>query len=160
VSAKQQPFQRFLDEHRDAVWRFIVASIGRQNADDCFQETFLSALRAYPRLRPDSNHRAWVLTIARNKVIDAQRANARAAVPTDTLPETATAEAAGEESLGAEVWDNVRELPERQRNAVMLRYIGDLAHRDIAAALGCSEDAARRSLHEGMNNLRKAYAAA
>lgn len=160
MSAKQKPFQRFLDEHREAVWRFIVASIGRQSADDCFQETFLSALRAYPRLRPDSNHRAWVLTIARNKVIDAQRANARAAIPTDTLPDAAIAEAGGGGSLDGEVWDNVRELPERQRAAVLLRYIGDLPHRDIAAALDCSEEAARRSLHEGMNNLRKAYAAA
>jgi RNA polymerase sigma factor (sigma-70 family) len=161
VSAQQLPFQRFLDEHRDAVWRFLVASVGRQQADDCFQETFLAALRAYPRLRPDSNHRAWVLTIARNKAIDAQRASSRGALPSEQLPERATPDAAAGDvtSLDGEVWSNVRELPERQRAAVLLRYVGDLAHRDVADALGCSEEAARRSLHEGMTKLRKAYAA-
>jgi RNA polymerase sigma factor (sigma-70 family) len=158
VSARQPPFQRFLDEHRDAVWRFIVASVGRQNADDCFQETFLAALRAYPRLRPDSNPRAWVLTIARNKAIDAQRANARGALPSDKLPERVASDPQPGGSLDGEVWSSVRELPERQRAAVLLRFVCDLSHRDVAAALGCSEDAARRSLHEGMTKLRKAYA--
>jgi len=46
-------------------------------------------------------------------------------------------------------------LPPRQRSAVALRYVADLPHRDIAAAIGCSEDAARRSLHEGLKKLRE-----
>jgi RNA polymerase sigma factor (sigma-70 family) len=164
VSAKQPPFQRFLDDHRDAVWRYLVASVGRQHADDCFQETFLAALRAYPRLRPDSNPRAWVLTIAHNKAIDAQRAKARAPVPTEAVPEPEPASEAGFDAaagaaLDGDVWASVRRLPARQRAAVLLRFVCDLPHRDVAATLGCSEEAARRSLHEGMTKLRKAYAA-
>jgi RNA polymerase sigma factor (sigma-70 family) len=164
VSAKQPPFQRFLDDHRDAVWRYLVASVGRQQADDCFQDTFLAALRAYPRLRPGSNPRAWVLTIAHNKAIDAHRAKARAPLPTDAVPEPEPAPQVGLDSAAAatldgEVWASVRELPARQRAAVLLRFVCDLPHRDVAATLGCSEEAARRSLHEGMTKLRKAYAA-
>ena len=45
------PFQVFLDENRDAVWRFLVSSVGPVEAEDCFQETFIVGLRAYPRLR-------------------------------------------------------------------------------------------------------------
>ena len=74
MSRPLPPFQRFVDEHRDEVWRFLVASAGRNEAEDCFQETFISALRAYPRLRADSNPRAWVLKIAHRKAIDAHRA--------------------------------------------------------------------------------------
>ncbi len=54
-----------------------------------------------------------------------------------------------------DLWNAVAELPERQRSAVVLRYLGDLPHREIAAAIGCSEEAARRSLHEGLSKLRK-----
>ena len=43
------PFQRFLDAHREDVWRFLVAAVGRDAADDCFQETFMAAMRAYPQ---------------------------------------------------------------------------------------------------------------
>ena len=57
------------------------------------------------------------------------------------------------------LWEAVHELPRRQRSAVVLRFVADLPHRDIAAAIGCSEEAARRSLHEGLTKLRKAVAA-
>ena len=65
------PFAAFLDDHGAPVRRFLVASAGAVEADDLWQETMIAALRAYPDLRPDSNLRAWVLTIARRKAIDA-----------------------------------------------------------------------------------------
>ena len=68
------PFQRFLDEQREPVFRFLVASVGRDAADDCFQETFLAAMKAYPKLRANSNPRAWVMTIAHSKALDHHRA--------------------------------------------------------------------------------------
>ena len=81
TAARLPPFQRFLDAQRDDVLRFLIAALGRHDADDAFQETFISALRAYPRLRKDSNLRAWVLTIAHNKALDMHRARARCATP-------------------------------------------------------------------------------
>jgi RNA polymerase sigma factor (sigma-70 family) len=83
------PFQAFLDDHRDQVYRFLVASVGRDEADDCFQETFLSAMRAYPRLRPNSNLRAWVLTIAHRKALDCHRSRGRRPLPVADVPEQA-----------------------------------------------------------------------
>jgi RNA polymerase sigma factor (sigma-70 family) len=145
------PFQRFLDEHREAVYRFLVASVGRDAADDCFQETFLAAMRAYPRLRAGSNHRAWVMTIANNKAMDHHRTRARTAVPVADVPEVAVHDP---EPADDHAWARVRELPPKQRAAVLLRYAGDLSHREVAAALRCSEEAARRSAHEGLKKLR------
>jgi RNA polymerase sigma factor (sigma-70 family) len=165
VSRELPPFQRFLDTHRDAVWRFLVSSVGPSEADDCFQETFIAALRAYPRLRADSNLRAWVLTIAHRKSLDAHRARARRALP---LADVTALEDDSAARLGATsspappeqaLWNAVEKLPARQRSAVVLRYVADLPHRDIAAAIGCSEDAARRSLHEGLLKLRKVVSA-
>jgi RNA polymerase sigma factor (sigma-70 family) len=153
------PFQRFLDTHRDAVWRFLVRSVGAAEAEDCFQETFISALRAYPRLRADSDLRAWVLTIAHRKALDAHRARGRRAVP---VAEPAAIDERSERrprGRDEQLWSAVGRLPARQRSAVVLRFVADLAHRDIAAAIGCSEQAARRSLHDGLENLRKAVIA-
>jgi RNA polymerase sigma factor (sigma-70 family) len=149
------PFQRFLDEHRELVWRFLVASVGRGEADDCFQETFLSALRAYPRLREDSNLQAWVLTIAHRKALDAHRGRTRRPLPVPDVGEldARVADAAGERDEN--LWEAVHRLPPRQRAAVLLRHSADLPHRDIARVLGCSEEAARRSLHEGLTRLRQ-----
>jgi len=160
MSGALPPFQRFLDAQRETVWRFLVSSVGPTEAEDCFQETFIAALRAYPRLRPDSNLRAWVLTIAHRKALDAHRARARRALPVaepESLPERHPVTAA--QARDEELWQAVGELPPRQRSAVVLRYVADLPHRDIAAAIGCSEEAARRSLHEGLTKLRKVVAA-
>jgi RNA polymerase sigma factor (sigma-70 family) len=145
------PFQRFLDEQREPVWRFLVASVGRDAADDCFQETFLSAMKAYRSLRSDSNLRAWVLTIAHRKALDHHRARARRAIPVEDVPEVAFHDP---ELRDDGTWALVRGLPPKQRAAVTLRYAGDLSHAEVAATLGVSEEAARRSAHEGLKKLR------
>ncbi|HEX8053784.1 MAG TPA: RNA polymerase sigma factor [Thermoleophilaceae bacterium] len=146
------PFQAFLDAHAEAIHRFLVALVGPQEADDALQETLIAALRAYPRLRPGSNLRAWGLSIARNKAIDSTRARARRPVPVAASVEVAVP--AGAEPDG-EVWAAVRVLPAKQRTAIALRYAADLRHREVALAMGVSEEAARRSVSDGLKRLRE-----
>jgi RNA polymerase sigma factor (sigma-70 family) len=151
------PFQVVLDTHRDAVWRFLVASVGHHDAADCFQETMLSALRAYPGLRSDANLRGWLFTIAHNKVIDMVRAANRRAVPTGTPPERATDDAAARavvESDG-DLWSAVGHLPPKQRMAVVARFVNDLPYADIASMAGGTEEAARQNVRAGLATLRK-----
>jgi RNA polymerase sigma factor (sigma-70 family) len=150
------PFQRLLDTERDAVWRFLIAAVGRDAADDCFQETFLAALRAWPRTSANlENPRAWVLTIAHRKALDHHRARSRQPVPVGGVPESPAPPEAPGVRLEGDAWDQVRALPTKQRGAVLLRVAGDLSHAEVAVALGCSEEAARRSAHEGLKKLRK-----
>ena len=144
------PFQVLLDAHSDDVWRALRAMVGAQAAEDCFQETFLAALRAYPRLRPDSSPRAWLLTIAHNKAIDHLRRATR-----ETARRARAGRRRGRRRQIGQIWSAVAALAPRQRAAVALRFIGDLSHREIAAAIGCSEEASRRSLHEGLATLRR-----
>ncbi|HEV2785027.1 MAG TPA: RNA polymerase sigma factor [Solirubrobacteraceae bacterium] len=153
IPARLPPFQRFLDTHRDDVLRFLVASLGRHDADDAFQETFLSALRAYPRLRADSNLRAWVLTIAHRKALDVHRARGRNPMPVAEIHERPTG--APDEPGPDDHWERVRALPARQREVLTLRYAADLTHAEVALALGCSEEAARRAAADGLKTLRK-----
>jgi DNA-directed RNA polymerase specialized sigma24 family protein len=152
------PFQTLLDAHGAAVHRFLVASVGPADADDCFQEACIAALRAYPSLQHELNLRAWLMKIAQRKAIDAHRARARRALPMAQPPEVADG---GEPALplnGQPVWARVRGLPEKQRMAVFLRSAADLSYAEVAEALGCSPDAARRSVHEGLKKLREEIA--
>ena len=151
------PFQSFLDEHAAVVRRVLVAAVGPEEAEDCFQETFLSALRAYDRLRPDSDPRAWVLTIAHRKALDAHRARARRAVPVEGAGEdvpSAPPPPPAAERDGA-LWARVRALPPKQRGAVVHRVLLDLPYAEVARIIGGSEEAARRSAHDGLTRLRQ-----
>lgn len=144
-------YSTFLEEHRADVYRFLLAAVGPQEADDCFQETFLSALRAYPNLQDARNLRGWVLTIATRKALDHWRASKRRPLPVERLPEHPAPERG---DADPELWLAVRALPPMQRAAVIHRYVLDLPYAQVATALGCSEEAARANAAEGRRKLR------
>lgn len=148
----RRPFHLFLDEHRTPVLAYLRAMVGPSDADDCFQETFMAALRNYETLDGQSP-RAWVMTIARNKAIDHHRATGRRPVPKgEELPDVP---ALKRNEPDPELWAEVAGLPDRQREAVGLRFTADLPYREIAVAMDTSEEAARRSVHEGLKKLRE-----
>ena len=152
---KLPPFQQLLDLHGRDVHRFLVASVGVHDADDCYQETWIAALRAYPRLRDASNLRSWIFTVAHRKAIDHVRKRRRAPVAVGEVPDRATdpEPAPG----GDDLWGRVRELPTKQRTAIALRFAGDASYAEISEAMGTSEEAARRNVHEALKRLRMEY---
>jgi RNA polymerase sigma factor (sigma-70 family) len=149
------PFQRFLEEHGPTVYRFLVASVGRPDAEDCFQETFMAALRAYPRLRAGSNLRAWVMTIAHRKALDVHRSRARRPEPVESVPDIP---GRPKDDGDPGVWRRVRNLPPRQREAVVLRFVGDLPYQEVARAMGTTDAAARQNVRLALRRLREEMA--
>jgi RNA polymerase sigma factor (sigma-70 family) len=156
VTVKLPPFQVLLDEHRVDLYRFLVATSGPVEADDVYQETWIAALRAYPRLRRADNLRAWLFRIAQNKAVDAHRARGRRALPLAEPPSPPTA---GELSPDGEpeLWERVRDLPPKQRTAVFCRAVLGMPYEELAVLLDSSEEAARRSVHEGLKRLRREW---
>jgi DNA-directed RNA polymerase specialized sigma24 family protein len=151
------PFQAVLDEHRAPLHRYLVAAVGFHDANDCFQETMLAALRAYPSLRHTDNIGGWLFTIAHRKVIDHSRSRNRRAVPVGAVPDRGHG---GDPFLRDDaLWDAVDELPAKQRAAVLLRHAADRPYNEIAAALECTEAAARQNVRAGLARLREELAA-
>jgi RNA polymerase sigma factor (sigma-70 family) len=142
------PFERFYEAHRDEVFRYLVRLLGRDAAEDAFQETFLRALRAYGGLRHAGNLRAWAFAIATHVAID-ERRRVR---PADDVPELETEDS---RPAYAELERFAAELPPTERAAVVLRYGYDLAYAEIAAALDSTEEAARAAASSGVRRLRR-----
>jgi RNA polymerase sigma factor (sigma-70 family) len=145
------PFQALLDAHGAAVWRFLRASLGEHDAADCYQETVLAALRAYPSLRRADNLKSWFFTIAHHKAIDHHRRVARRHEADGAMPEVPVA---GPEPGDDDLWAAVAELPPKQQAAIVHRYVSDLAYAEIAVILECSEAAARQNVRAGLASLR------
>jgi RNA polymerase sigma factor (sigma-70 family) len=155
------PFQAFLEEHRTVVYRFLLAQVGSNDADDCFQEAFLSALRAYPMLRDGSNLRGWILTIATRKALDAGRRRQRQPVAVADVAEVADVPAPSAErevfdrvASRNELWRAVRALPPRQRAAVVHRFVLDRSYTEIAEAMDSTEETARANVSQAVRKLR------
>ena len=152
------PFQAFLEENRTLVYRYLTAAAGPHDADDLFQETFMAALRAYPRLADATNLRGWILTIATRKVIDAARARARRAIPMDELEDLAAPVGPAPSDGDGALWESVRSLPAKQRAAVVQRFVLDRSYGDIAEVMGSSEETVRANVYQGLQALRRRYA--
>jgi RNA polymerase sigma factor (sigma-70 family) len=151
-----EPFERVLEEHGPIVMRVCRALLGAADADDAWSETFLAALTAYPRLRPESNVRGWLVTIAHNKAVDQLRATARAPVPTADLPELLSVDG-GPGDPDAALWGALQGLPFKQRGAVAYHYLAGLPYAEVGVLLDSSEAAARRAAADGIASLRKTY---
>ena len=143
------PFERFYEQHRDEIYAFLAKRLGVGRAEDAFQETFLRALRAYPRLEHGDHLRAWVYTIAGRIAIDEHRRTPRA---TAELPELGSVDG---RPAYAELEHLAAELPPTERAAVVLRYGYDLDYDDIGAALGSNAVAARQAASAGIRRLRR-----
>jgi RNA polymerase sigma factor (sigma-70 family) len=143
------PFERFYEEQRGPVLAQLRGMLGRDAADDAFQETFLRALRAYPTLEHGRHLRAWALQIARNVAIDALR---RTRVTSAELPDL---ESVDEPLPYEELRRLTAELPRKERAAVFLRYGYDLTYEEIGSALGQSPEAARQAASSGVRRLRR-----
>ena len=146
------PFERIVELHGPALLRFCAAQAPAGRAEDVFQETMLAALRAYGRVREPGSVRAWLFSIAARKAIDAHRDRARAPAPGIDPDRAAGADEPG--SADGAIWAHVRRLPEKQREAVALRYVADLSHREIGQVMQTSEAAARRNVFEALRRLR------
>ena len=151
MAAELDAFQVVFERYRDDVWRLCASQVGVERAHDCFQETMLAALRAYPQLRDPDAVKPWLLRIGARKCLDAHRAAARDPIPTQQIELGGVID---ESSQDTELLGLLSSLPEKQRLAVSYRFIADLAHREIAALMDISEAAARRNVYEALNTLR------
>jgi RNA polymerase sigma factor (sigma-70 family) len=151
-----QPFEDVVAEHGAVVLRVCRAMLGHAEADDAWAETFLAALKAYPNLRPDSNVRAWLVTIAHRKAIDQTRSRARRPLPVADLPE-APSTVGVPAAPDTELWAAFQALPLKQRGAVAYHHLAGMPYSEVAVLLDSSEAAARRSAADGIASLRRNY---
>jgi len=124
------------------VYGTALALLGdRAEAEDCTQEAFLRAYRAWPRWRPDAPAEAWLHRIAINVVISSRRRDRlreisqlvrRLGVPAGAVEPV---DVAGRRDL----LDALRALPPRQAATLVLRHYHGYTNREIARALGIPE---------------------
>ncbi len=154
----QQPFETLVEMHRDEIFAYLWRLIPGDQAEDCLQETFLRAFRAYERTAPDSNYRAWLYKIATNVARTAHTRGQREM--TRELNRPVAPE--GRTLLDAVIFSDdlkivlqaVEALPHKQRAALMMRKYQEMGYKDIGAALECSAGTARAHVYQALKKLR------
>ena len=124
------------------LWRMLRDST---DVEDCLQEAFLKAFKAYPKLRPNSNHRAWLYKIASNTAKNHLRkaANHR---ETPLFPEGLWPQADAVDDRVQEIYQSMQMLPFKQRTSLMMRKYQQLSYEEIGIALNCSPESTRANV--------------
>jgi len=152
VSTGALTFGELIERHEREIFVYALRLVGsRDGADDLYQETFLAAFRAWPPPRRGAE-RAWLYKIATNKAIDRAR-RARRLVP---LAELRLAAPERDGVTLADLAASIRTLPPGQRAAFVLHKVEGRPYREVAAALGCSEEAARSRVAEATKKVKEA----
>jgi RNA polymerase sigma-70 factor (ECF subfamily) len=153
-------FERYNGEIYAYLWRLFR---GDAEAEDCLQEVFLRAFRAYGRLDGDANVRAWLYKIATNTAASFLKKRTRArsretVVEIETVQGTSSVQRAVELREAVEALAHaVEDLPPQQRSALILRKYQELPYAEIALALECTKDAARANVYQALRKLRARF---
>jgi len=151
-----EAFDEFFRHNHGAVVGVALAMVGDvETARDLAQEAMLRALRDWRRVsrleRPDM----WVRRVTVNLAIDSRRRRVREIREVQRRSieeETVTVDPAVEHSP---LWHAVRALPDRQRAAVVLRYVDDLSVPEIAVVLEVAEGTIKATLSQARASLAR-----
>jgi RNA polymerase sigma-70 factor, ECF subfamily len=143
-----------------------LRTMGGPLAEDVAADTWLSVVRGLDRFRGDeSGWKAWVFTIARARLVDAQRRAARTPTPVDTdvvldgCPATDDVVGTVEDMFSTEAaLALIGRLPEQQAEVILLRFVGGLDVGQTARALGKRPGAVRVASHRGLKRLAELVA--
>lgn len=154
------PFEDVVAAHGATVLRVCRALTGPDDAEDAWSETFLAALRAYPELPPGSNVEAWLVTIAKRKVVDEHRRRARRPVPVEQPARVERPDPGAEvpDERAHRLWEALAQLTPARREAVVYHYVAGLPYAEVGRLLDKSEAAARRAAADGIRELRRLHA--
>jgi RNA polymerase sigma-70 factor (ECF subfamily) len=156
-------FSELYREHVQAVHTVIASGLSNPATQvECIQEVFTRALERLAQLRDRTRFRPWVLQIARNVVVDGQRAKAKSPVLDDDMEDERTAADPTPEELSelsdlARVVDGcITGLSKRDATAVAMVTYFDFTPSEVAAALGMTPNAAKVAVHRARRRLRDA----
>ena len=158
-------FETLIERYGGEIYRYLWRMFGNSaEAQDCLQDSYLRAYKAYGRLKEDSNERAWLYTIATNTARTALKKRGRQWQSESELhinlgsQKTGVLERLEQNEALADVFVAVMELPIKQRSALMMRKYQDMDYEEIGQALKCTPESARANVYQALRKLRNKFA--
>ncbi|NND76059.1 MAG: sigma-70 family RNA polymerase sigma factor [Ilumatobacter sp.] len=145
----------FVDEFPRLVSMLTAWCGDRATAEDLAQDALLKAQRRWAEIVRLDNPGTWVRRVALNRSSNEgrRRRRERAAIRRLRTAASSAPQFSGVPVLDTQLWDRVRALPARQRDAIVLHYVDDLPLADVAAVLGCNVGTVKTHLQRGRRRL-------
>ena len=157
VQGDREAFAQLVMFYNESLYRWVARLTGNSHAaEDLVQDTFVRAYQAITRLRPDTNLKAWLFRIAHNAYANwvRNRKGRNSLLPNEVLDTQAgPEELAQENETSLRLQQAIDKLPEEWKAALLLRIQEDMAFREMAIALGTTEETARWRVYKARQKL-------
>jgi RNA polymerase sigma-70 factor (ECF subfamily) len=154
----REAFAEVIERHYDLIYRAALKWSGnRSDAEDVAQEVCIKLGVAIRGFDGRSAFTSWVYRITLNAVRDMVRGRVRQTRKADALALVSPDEAEPDQEAGLNaraIWDAVRGLPDKQRDAVLLVYAEEMSHAQAAQIMGIKEATVSWHVHEAKKALR------
>jgi len=159
LAGRRRDFEELVERHQRMLYAVAVRYLHDPDAaDEAVQATFVSAYTHLAQFRRAATFTTWLCGILLNHCRSGRRrTRLRQEVALDDVPESALAATGGDAERAGEraaLARHIDRLPPRQRAVLSLRIFADLPFKDIAAAEGISENAAKVNYHHAIMKLR------
>ena len=168
-SGNNEAFDVLLSRYKDRLYSYILCAVHNPDvADDLFQETFVRAIMTIRqgRYREDGKFYAWLTRISHNLIVDQFRAenNMNCITPQEGEVDIFNQQRFATDSvesgivtrqISSDVRRLVRNLPQTQREVVLMRYYDELSFKEIAEKTGVSINTALGRMRYALINLRR-----
>ena len=151
------PFESVVRTYERDLMRFSLhLSSNREDALELFQETWLRAYRAWPRIQRTENLKPWLFQIALNVERNNRRNFARRSKLT-ARPELPSSDGSTSESglRLIRLRRTVNRLPTKQRQAFVMRQVDGMDYSEIGRILGCTAVSARANVSQALSKIKK-----
>jgi RNA polymerase sigma-70 factor (ECF subfamily) len=156
-AGRREALDALVSVHYDRIYRLSWTLAGADSAADLAQDTFLAAVKSFPRFRGDSQLSTWLISILRNqyslflrglkkwKLAPLAEEGARLAAPEPPVIEREV----------RDILDRVKDLPEELRTTLVLFHVDGMKYADIARAMECPVGTVRSRLFEARERLKR-----
>lgn len=159
AGGNEAAFAALVRAHYDGIYRMAWRWLGsREDAEDLAQDVCIKLGKAIRGFRGEAEFTTWLYRLTYNATLDFMRARKRSRRNHEPDVVVLFKDRAGDSPeanvLGGELWEEVRDLPAQQRDAVLLVYAEDMTHAEAAKVMGCSEKTVSWHLHEARKRLK------
>jgi RNA polymerase sigma-70 factor (ECF subfamily) len=164
IAGNDEAISILVRQYETRVFRLALSIVGDQaEANEITQETFIAALRALPSYQEQQSFKAWLFKIALNhcrshlrkrKVLERLRTTLSSILQVDTQRQVLPEEAAIQNEKEAAIWTSLKQLDERFRTVMILRYFHELSIAEISEILSVNEGTIHSRLYSAREKLR------
>jgi RNA polymerase sigma factor (sigma-70 family) len=158
VGGDERAFAAIFRRYHQSLYRFSLAIVGNpEDAQDALQNTMIKVMRALPGEEREIELKPWLYRIAHNESIDLLRRRRETAQldVEEVAPGYGLSENVATRERLRGLLADLRELPDRQREVLVMRELSGLEFEEIGVALDTSAAVARQTLYEARQSLRQ-----